>query len=325
MAASNWTKTTGRWSLYKLLADAARLRLLALAAEAELTVGELCALLDDSQPNVSRHVAALRQAGLLRDRREGTRTFVRLAPAVEKDVVVGDALAEGRRLCAEEGRLERVVEVQARRTERERLDGGPTESVGWLAPELPVYVRAVSLVSTERGVALDVGAGSGGMLDVLAPMFRRVVALVRTPEELERAGKKVQQRGYDNVELLQCSVEDRDVRRRIGEGANAVFASRLLHHAERPRLLLATLTTLVAPGGQLVVIDYDAHEDEGFRCRQRDLWKGFSKPVLTEMMQSAGLIAPICLEVARGFVGGAVDADLPWQIARATRPTARSV
>jgi ArsR family transcriptional regulator len=68
----------GRWQLYRLLGEPFRLRLLALAREEELAMGELAELLDESLPNVSRHAAALRQAGLLSERRHGTRSFMRL-------------------------------------------------------------------------------------------------------------------------------------------------------------------------------------------------------------------------------------------------------
>src|SRR5262245_2761976 len=80
-----------RWQLYRLLSEPARLRVLALAAEEELALGELAELLEESQPNVSRHAGPLRQAGLLAERRQGTRTLVRLAPAAALDPVVSDA------------------------------------------------------------------------------------------------------------------------------------------------------------------------------------------------------------------------------------------
>ena len=100
-----------RWELYRVLSEPVRLRLLALAAEEELSIGELAELLAESQPNVSRHATALRAAGLLRDRKEGTRTLVRLSPEVVADPVVADALASGKALCERDGSLQRVAQV----------------------------------------------------------------------------------------------------------------------------------------------------------------------------------------------------------------------
>src|SRR4029079_4608188 len=103
--------THTRWELYRVLAEPVRLRLLALAAEEELAIGELAGLLGESQPNVSRHLTPLKQAGLVLVRREETRGLVRIAEAASADPVVADALASGRALCEADGSLMRIAEV----------------------------------------------------------------------------------------------------------------------------------------------------------------------------------------------------------------------
>src|SRR5262245_28298278 len=109
-----------RWQLYRLLSDPVRLRLLALAAEEELSVGELAELLGESQPNVSKHAAPLRQAGLLTDRKQGTRTLVKIADDAADDAVVADAVAAGRKLVTADGSLERVAAIVADRDAKTR-------------------------------------------------------------------------------------------------------------------------------------------------------------------------------------------------------------
>src|SRR5258707_14705476 len=109
-----------RWHLYRLLADPVRLRLLALTQDVELSVGELADVLEQTQPNVSRHAGPLRQGGHLADRRDGTRTLLRLADGAAQDPVVADALAEGHRLCEEDGSLSRVAELVRARDARSR-------------------------------------------------------------------------------------------------------------------------------------------------------------------------------------------------------------
>src|SRR3954454_14749962 len=106
---------TSRWELYRLLAETVRLRLLALAAEEELTIGELAELLREGQPNVSRHVAPLKKAGLVSVRKHGTRVLVRLSDGAERDAVVADGLGAGRDLCEDDGSLARVSEILAQR------------------------------------------------------------------------------------------------------------------------------------------------------------------------------------------------------------------
>ena len=99
-----------RWELYRLLAEPVRLRLLALAAEEELAIGELAELLREGQPNVSRHVAPLKKAGLVSVRRHGTRVLVRSprAPSATRWWPTG---SRGRALCEADGSLVRVAEV----------------------------------------------------------------------------------------------------------------------------------------------------------------------------------------------------------------------
>src|SRR4249920_2278512 len=109
-----------RWQLYRLLSEPARLRLLALAAEEELALGEIAELLGEPLPNVSRHAAPLRQAGLLSERRQGTRTLVRLPPEALADAVVRDAVAAGRALCEDDGSLERIGAIVRGRDEKTR-------------------------------------------------------------------------------------------------------------------------------------------------------------------------------------------------------------
>src|SRR5215831_17601138 len=84
-----------RWELYRLLADPVRPRLLALTSAEELGVGELAELLREGQPKISRHAAALRDAGLLSARRQGTWTLLRLAAGASEDPVVADAVGAG--------------------------------------------------------------------------------------------------------------------------------------------------------------------------------------------------------------------------------------
>src|SRR5512134_650231 len=105
----------GRADLFRLLGDEDRLRLLALCAEEELTVGELAQLLGESQPQVTKKSQPLREVGLLNARRDGTRTLLRAE--VESDPVIAAALEEGRTLCTRDGSLAKIARVVAQREE----------------------------------------------------------------------------------------------------------------------------------------------------------------------------------------------------------------
>jgi len=313
----------GRWLLYRLVGDPLRLRLLALAAEEELSIGELSELLDESQPNVSRHAAALRQGGLVSERRHGTRSYLRIAPIAKHDVVVLDALEEGRRLCLEEQRLARIVDVVRARDASgrdyfERVEQS-SDAIA-LSAEIPAFVYALSKASVGLPLAVDVGTGDGAMLDILAPSFRRVVAIDRSPAQLERAAKRIERRAYDNVELLRCSMEDALLRDAIGDGADVVFATRVLHHAAVPRVAMATLSALLRPGGQLVLIDYDAYTDDAFRLQRADVWMGFSREEIGRLALGAGLSEMEVTHIPSGYLAGGADAVRACLLLAARRP-----
>jgi len=304
-----------RWQLYRLLSDPFRLRLLALAAEEELALGELADLLGESQPNLSRHAAPLRQAGLLAERRQGTRTLVRLDPSAKSDPVVCDALAAGRGICEKDGSLARIVTIVRARDQktREFFARPPrTDEPLVLAPELPVYIAALASLLDRHALAVDAGTGDGALLDVLAPAFDRVIALDRSGAQLARAERRVQARGYDNVELYPAEIGDRVVRNAVGVGADVVVAARVLHHAPLPRETLKALAALLRPGGSLLLLDYARHADEALRDAQADVWMGFDPRELEEFARDAGLEGVRARDLPRGLFQNGVDGHLGW-------------
>jgi DNA-binding transcriptional ArsR family regulator len=304
-----------RWQLYRLLSDPTRLRVLALAAEEELSVGELSDLLAEPQPNVSRHAGPLRQAGLLTDRRQGTRTLVRLSDAAAADPVIADALATGRRLCDEDGSLARVSDVVARRDVKSReLFARPGSVEIALSPELPSYLFALATLIEPRELAIDAGTGDGVLLDLLAPIFRRVIAIDRSQAQLARARERVAAHGYSNVELLEAPIGGEGV-----TGADLVVAARVLHHAPRPRTAMQELARMARVGGKLLVIDYARHEDERFVEQHADVWMGFAPSELLAHARAAGLDDARVCELPKSFARTGPDAHLPWQCLIGTR------
>jgi len=312
-----------RWQLYRLLSDPFRLRLLALANVEELALGELAELLGESQPNVSRHAAPLRQAGLLAERRQGTRTLVRLPPDALSDAVVRDAVTAGRELCEQDGSLERVASIVRGRDEktREFFAKAPREAaeLSW-APELPAYLSLFAALVPEHELAIDAGTGDGALLDLLAPVFSRVVAVDRSHAQLERAARRVKQRGYRNVELMQVELGSAELAERVGSGADVVVAARVLHHAPLPRVALAELSALLRGGGKLLVIDYARHTDEQMAATQADVWLGFEPAELLSLSREVGLADARVIPIPQSFAAPAIDGHVGWQLLVATKP-----
>jgi DNA-binding transcriptional ArsR family regulator/protein-L-isoaspartate O-methyltransferase len=322
---STATHRSERWELYRLLSEPLRLRLLALASEDELAVSELAELLDESQPNVSRHAATLRQAGLLTDRKQGTWTLLKLEADSARDAVVSDALATGRALCERDGSLARVTTVVKARDRgtreffaRARAHGSAPSPV--LSSEWGAYVFALASLLPRRALAIDAGTGDGAALDALAPAFDRVIAIDRSEAQLSACRERLAQRGHGNVELV-CAEIDGSLRGALSvhQGADFVLAARVLHHAPKPAEALRALAGLVREGGALVVLDYARHDDEALRTQQADLWLGFDEHELRAFVEGAGLAWRGSREVPSQYRGVGPDRSVRWMVAVATR------
>ena len=270
-----------RADLFRVLGDEDRLRLLALCAEEELTVGELASLLGESQPQVTKKSQPLRELGLLSARRDGTRTLLRSHVDAERDAVLEAALDEGRVLCGKDGSLARVAGVVAQREELSRrfFDEAPPEAKGADArveSELLGWLPLLAPLLPGRALAIDLGTGEGTLLPLLAPLYERVVAVDRSPARLARASAKLAAWGLGNVRLREGDVEDAGLVEDVAHrgGADLVVMARVLHHAARPADVVIAATRLLRAGGHLAIVDYLPHDDEAMR-EQGDVWLGF--------------------------------------------------
>ncbi len=325
-----------RWELYRLLADPIRVRLLALVAEEELAVGELAELLGEGQPKVSRHGAALRDAGLVEARKHGTWVLLRIAEHVGSDAVVADALRTGRDLIVEDGTLARVLGVVRARDARAReFFARPPKGAPLEAPrELGAYLAALAPLLGSRRLAVDAGTGEGALLEVLAPIFDHTIAVDRSEAQLRVARARAEQRGLDNVTFVEDELDGAALASAVGaaeeRGADLVFASRVLHHAPQPARAVAALADLLTapeagqPGGALVVLDYEPHEDLALKEAQADLWLGFSAQELLGFAQAAGLQGGRVTAVRGGFRGDGPDRNVGWHVLVARRHQARN-
>lgn len=317
----------GRAELFRVLGDEDRLRLLALCAEEELAVGELAALLHDSQPQVSKKTAPLRQAGLLQARREGARTLLRVDDEAAADPVVAAALVEGRRLAAKDGALARIAAIVAAREEHARrffdVDA-PQAPPPDAAAASTRYLEALAPLLPARKLAVDLGTGDGAFLPVLSPLYGRVLAVDRSAARLARCAARAQVEGLANVRLFEGSFDDAALFEEVARQgfADLVLCARLLHHAAKPQDAVVAMARLVRPGGHLVVVDYLPHDDESMREAQADVWLGFPADRLRAWLSAAGFDVLASVPWSGPPPAGEPDAHLPWQIAVGRKPVA---
>ncbi|HEX5058202.1 MAG TPA: methyltransferase domain-containing protein [Kofleriaceae bacterium] len=286
----------GRADLFRLLGDEDRLRLLALCAEEELTVGELAQLLGESQPQITKKSQPLREVGLLNARRDGTRTLLKVD--AEPDPVIDAAIQEGRTLCSRDGSLAKIARIVSQREDlSRRLFETPTEP----APAPPAdasllaWTPLLAPLLPGRALALDIGTGEGALLPLLSPLYERVIAVDRSPARLARCGARVADWGLPNVRLREGNIDDASLAEEVQSrgGADLVVMARMLVHASRPQDAIASATRLLRAGGHLAIVDYVPHDDESLR-EQGHVWLGFEPAKLRGWLEAAKL-APVAL------------------------------
>jgi ArsR family transcriptional regulator len=271
-------------------------------------------------------VAPLRQAGLLEARRDGTRTWLKTVKS--RDPVVTDAIAEGRRLCLKDGSLARLPALLAKREEPGQavFEVEPARGSVPPSPEHLAHLAALAPLLPGRALALDVGTGDGLLLDVLAPLYARVIAVDRSRAQLARVAERVAARGFHHVSLHSGSYDDDALLERVDAagGADLVFAGRTLHHASRPAQAVQTFARLLKKGGHLVVLDYLPHEVDAMRADAGDVWLGFPPEEVRAHFLAAGLQPLGEVPIPDLFHPQGPDASLQWHAWVALKPLSLS-
>jgi DNA-binding transcriptional ArsR family regulator len=288
--------------LFRLLGDEDRLRLLALCDAEELTVGELATLLRQSQPQVTRKTQPLRDAGLLTERRDGTRILLR-AEAKDNPIVLA-ALRAGNDLCLAEGRLARIPKIVAKREEtaRKLFADGTAETSPIPTVSVELFLPLLSSLLPGHHLAVDMGCGDGLLLPLLSPLYDRVIAVDRSAARLARAAARVEQSGLPNVRLREAEMDDSNLAQEIGKGSGAdlVTLVRVLQFIARPSDVIATAAHFLRPGGHLIIADHVPHKDESLR-EQGHVWLGFEPDKLRAWLSEAGLEVVACAPLPGAF------------------------
>ena len=282
-------------TLFRLLGDEVRLRLLRLLTTERLNVSELTAVLGIAQSGVSRHLGLLRDAGLVTEEREGGFTFLRATPDAD-DPRLGPVWTllrtrfEGARRNAvvrgDETRLREVL--RQRRENAETHGGGIGTGVRQLVPgrSWAAWSRGLGLLLPPLTVA-DLGCGEGYLTLEVARWAGRVIAVDRSVRVLNRARALAVRRRVDNVEWRRGEIETLP----LDAGAvDVALLSQALHHARDPRRALKEAARVVVDGGRVLVLDLQAHAEHWTKERLGDRWLGFGADAVTEMMGQAGLV-----------------------------------
>ena len=281
-------------------AEPTRLRILALVARGTFCVMEFTEILGQSQPRLSRHLRLLGEAGLLERTREGANVWFALPPAASEPGSLARAILarvpeDDPVLAADRRQAARVLAERARiATESFQKRGADWDEMRALdLPAADVEIALLDLLPREMGRLLDIGTGTGQMLELLAPRISQGVGVDASRAMLALARARLSRPG-----LTHCAVRLGDMYRLpIADGAfDHVMLQMVLHYAEDPAAALAEAVRVLRPGGMLVVVDLAAHDNQDCMTRLAHRWPGFTDATMQALL-GAALAAPVSVSV----------------------------
>ncbi len=294
---------------FSALSDTTRCRMLWLLDEQELTVSELCAVLQLPQSTVSRHLKTLADAAWVSSRRDGTSRYYALA--VNGHASNGNGGSAGRHAIAKSARAQiwaltraelanrpgvehdrrRLARVLARRSETsQQFFASSAGQWDRLRSELfgdDFAMRALVALMPAGWTVADLGCGTGAMLATLAPHVSHVIGVDASEEMLGAARKRLE--GVASVDLRKGSLEALPIDAASVDAATIML---VLHHLPSPAAAIGEAARILRPGGRLLIVDMVPHGHEEYRQQMGHVWLGFSEEQTKRLLTQSGLAAP---------------------------------
>lgn len=279
-------------------AEPTRLRLLALCARNALCVTDLCAVLGQSQPRLSRHLKLLVEAGLLERIPEGANAYFQMPADAELARLVLARLPEDDpRLAADRRAAARLAAERARHaSDAFRRDGMDWDEMRALdLPAGAIESALISLLPPRAGALLDIGTGTGRLLELVAERVDRAVGVDASRDMLALARARLAERGIAH----RCGVRQADMYRLPFPDAafEVVTLQMVLHYAEDPAAAIAEAARVLHPDGLLLIVDLAAHDRAELMQRHAHRWPGFDDAELAGWLGAAGCAPATAREV----------------------------
>jgi ubiquinone/menaquinone biosynthesis C-methylase UbiE len=298
--------------IFAALADPTRLRILSLLRAMELSVGELAQALGQSQPRVSRHVKILADAGIAERRKEGSWVFLglgdseRIAPLLSAIDAWTAQNGEDPWTLADTARLAAIRADRAAAAE-EYFDANAAKwdamrSLHVAESEVEDAIRD-ALKNVPIGRLVDIGTGTGRMIELFGTKAETAIGVDRSPEMLRLARAKLASAGLQHADLRQGDLYALPL---PNQSADMVILHQVLHYAQAPGAAIAEAARLLAPHGRLLVVDFGPHENEELRSQHAHARLGFTDEQIAGWFAAAGLQS----DLARPLEGGELTVKL---------------
>ena len=273
---------------FKALSDITRLRLLNILLRHELSVNEVVSLMDMGQSRISRHLKILTEAGFLECRRDGGWAFYFISTQGQgRDFIdsIKYLLDEEPLFHEDLLRAEHIVRDRSLKTmqffnqiafkwdllKREIL--GNFDLSDAIIQEIP-----------QCHVAVDLGCGTGELMEKMHSVATRVIGVDSSSKMLEQARNRLHN-GNEDFDLRLGELEHLPLR---NKEVDCAVISMVLHHLSAPDLIIAELARVLQKKGTLIIADYDKHKDEDMRVVYGDRWLGFSKNEIADILTPHG-------------------------------------
>jgi ArsR family transcriptional regulator len=277
----------------KAAAESSRLRILLLLSRGDLTVSDVTEVLNQSQPRVSRHLKLLLDADLIERYQEGSWAYFRLSDSEAAREFVSGAIARidlSDPIVSRD--LERLTAVKKRREQR-AAEYFSANAASWdrirslHVPDQAVETAMLKLVGDTPFQAMaDLGTGTGRLLELFAPLYRRGVGVDLSREMLSVARANLDGAGVTNAQVRQGDLYAPPVER---DSFDLVTMHQVLHYLEEPALAIVEAARLLRPAGRLLIVDFAPHGLEFLRDEHAHVKLGFSDRQIEEWLTEAGL------------------------------------
>jgi ubiquinone/menaquinone biosynthesis C-methylase UbiE/DNA-binding transcriptional ArsR family regulator len=280
-------------TVLKAAGESTRLRILALLSEAELTVSDLTDILRQSQPRISRHLRLLVEAGLAERFREGSWAFFRLVehdgPAALARTLLGAVDPADAIIARDRDRLAAVRAARASAAQAYfRAHAAEWDRIRRLHAADEAVETAIVAALGDRPFRslLDLGTGTGRILELLGPALERGVGIDLSLDMLQIARSRLDRAGLKHCSVRQGDIYDLALPR---ESFDVVVVHQVLHFLDDGARAITEAARLLRPGGRLLVIDFAPHEYEFLREEHAHRRLGFPADTVTQWMSAAGL------------------------------------